>query len=90
MDQETIIAVLQERVENLKSQHARMVSHLESEQRVSVEQGKRIDDSLRRVEHLEKEQERQRGENKHTAYIWISIISVVISLVSAIFQLIKP
>lgn len=90
MDTETQLALLQERFENLKIQQGRLVSHFESEQRVSVSQGKRIDDALRRVEHLEKEQDRQRGENKHTAYIWISIISVIISLVSAIFQLIKP
>lgn len=82
MDQETTIALLLERVENLKSQQARMVSHLESEQRVSVEQGKRIDDGLRRLDHIERELDRRDKDSRYKIYFWFSIASLVISVLA--------
>lgn len=82
MDQETQIAILLERVENLKGQQARMISHLDSEQRVSVEQGKRIDDGLRRIEHIEKELDRRDKDNRYKVFFWFSVISLLISLLA--------
>lgn len=55
---ETQIVLLQERLDNLKSQQARLISHFESEQRVSVSQGKRIDQNIRELERLQKDIEK--------------------------------
>lgn len=86
MDQETQIAIILERLENLKYQQGRLVSHFESEQRVSVSQGKRVDDALRRIEYLERQLEKQEARNKDRLSVWISILAVIVSAIAIIVK----
>ena len=86
MDQETQIAIILERLENLKYQQGRLVSHFESEQRVSVSQGKRVDDALRRIEYLERQLEKQEARNKDRLSVWISILAVIGSAIAIIVK----
>lgn len=58
MDHDKEIALIHERQENLKSQVARFISHLESEQRVTGNISKRVDDANRNIETHAKQLEK--------------------------------
>lgn len=93
MDTEGWIEVLKERIEGIRLQLGRLVSHFDSEQRTSVRQGKDIDKLIIDTEHMEaaidelKKEIEKRDERRHTNWKdWISIILAAAAVLIAIFK----
>ena len=80
MDNETLLVLLNERVENLKLQMARLISHFESEQRHSVRHGKDIDKLLLRMDAMEKAMDKKEQNWQYWVSIGVSIVAIGISI----------
>lgn len=96
MDLETKIEVLSERVSNLSDQLKRFISHLESEQRVTGEISKRVDQVSKETQFLQKELQDYKSEvqvksqsRKWRAEILIAIAALLISSITSILTLFK-
>jgi hypothetical protein len=88
LDSEGWIEVLKERIESIRLQLGRLISHFDSEQRTSVRHGSDIDkniirlDSLeRRLNDIEKRMERRETNWQVWLGIAISAVAVIISLI---------
>ncbi len=77
---ETRIAVLTKTVEELELQSGRTVSHVESEQRVRVEQGKRLDQCIKDLERIKDELKDLKDDNKEYRRVIYSENGLIIRL----------
>ncbi len=76
-NERTLLAVINERVENLKLQMNRLISHFESEQRHSVRHGKDIDKLMHRIEMLENKLKERDATWKWAIPIGITILNMI-------------
>lgn len=88
MDLETKVEVLSERVSNLTDQLKRFISHLESEQRVTGEISKRVDQLEKELEFLQKQITQNSAQNKWRLEVILSILALLISASTSIANLI--
>lgn len=73
MDNEGWIKVLEERIEGVRLQVGRLISHFDSEQRTSIRHGKDID-------HILKQLEKKDQDWKFWIAIGVSIVSTIIAI----------
>lgn len=79
MDTEGQIALLLEKIDNLRIQQGRLMSHVDSEQRHTVRHGKDIDKLTMKIEALEKQNEKQDNNWKFWVSIGVAIIAALIA-----------
>jgi uncharacterized coiled-coil DUF342 family protein len=87
MDLETKLEVLTERVSNLSDQLKRFISHLESEQRVTGEISKRVDQLSSEIEFLQQRITEKRTEGRWKLETFITIASLISSITLGIIAL---
>ena len=87
MDLETKVEVLSERVSNLTDQLKRFISHLESEQRVTGEISKRVDQLEKELEFLQIQFTQKSAQNKWRLEVILSILALLISASTSIVSL---
>lgn len=80
MDTEGQIALLLEKIENLRIQQGRLMSHVDSEQRHTVRHGKDIDKLTMKLEALEKQNEKHDNNWKFWIAVGVSVASVLIAI----------
>lgn len=80
-DLKSDIEVLKERVSNLSDQLKRIVSHVESEQRVTGQVSKRVDQTEKALDIIKHTLENKKQESRWRMETVISVLSLLASLI---------
>lgn len=83
------VAVTNEKLSNLSDQFKRFISHLESEQRVTTNISKRVDQIEHIINHIEDTKNKEQNTSRWKLETVISIVSTITSIVVMLVILFK-